>query len=128
MTTNPIAPSGSTFDAGALEEITFDFTKYVPGAQGVIPEPSGDQIEQLIEFLRQAMPTTEGEDGKIELDVSKIVETFGDKGEGIEDLMNTAISDVCSGVMSPDQIKALPYRIKMRFYGWILGTLLSPEA
>lgn len=124
MTTNP----ATGFDAGA-EELTFDFTKYVEGAKGVIPEPSSEQIERLIEFLRQVMPTKKDEDGKDTLDLDKLSETFeGKEATEIEVLMNTSVSEVCSGTPSVEQIAALPFRVKKRFYGWLLGSLLSPEA
>lgn len=97
--------------------------------EGVIPEPSTQQIERLIEFLRQVMPTKQDENNKTVLDISKVAQMFeGQDSAQIETLVNSEIASVTSGEISAEDLTALPYRVKQRFYGWLLGTLLSPEA
>lgn len=122
----------STFDAG-LEDLEYDFTKFQPGVKGLIPEPSSDQIETFLAVLSKIMPTKvslddQGREKRV-LDIDKISETFGEDGpEDAEAIVNAAVSAVCSGTPTAGQIDALPYRVKQRFYGWIVGTFLSPEA
>lgn len=130
MTTNPVTPirSNPGFEAGG-DELNYNFEPYVEGAKGTIPEPSTNQIEELIEFLRQILPVQTDEDGKATLNLSALMERFGDKDrDEVEAIVNTGIANVCSGTPSAEQIAALPWRPKQRFYGWLLGTLLSPEA
>jgi hypothetical protein len=128
MTTTPVTPPAARgFDAGANEDLWFTFKPYVDH-EGVIPEPSSDQIERLVELLRMVLPTKEV-DGKTTLDLAKLQETFeGKQSDEVEAIVNEGIADVCSQFITADQIQALPYRVKQRFYGWLLGTLLSPEA
>lgn len=116
----------ATFDAG-LEELTFDFTKYVEGAKGTIPEPSSTQMEEFIALLREFMPTKQNADGEDVIDLDKVAEYF-EGTDNPEDVINDAISAVCSGTPTAEQIGQLPYRVKQRFYGWMLGSLLAPEA
>lgn len=116
------------FDAGQ-EDLTYDFTKYVPDAKGVIPEPSSNQIAVFLETLRQVMPVTEGSDGSVVLDVAALADRFKDSdGDEVEMILAAAVSEVCSGTPTAEQVLALPYRVKARFYGWVIGTFLSPEA
>lgn len=118
----------TTFDAG-LDELRYDFTKYQEGVAGVIPEPTSDQVETFLEVLRQVMPTSTDENGKTVLDLAALSERFGaDDSEDIEALLNGAVAALCSNTPTAEQIGALPHRIKQRFYGWVLGTFLSPEA
>lgn len=120
------------FDAG-LEDLTYDFTKYVPGAKGTIPEPTSEQIKVLVETLQKVMPTKTVKDQETGqerhvLDLDKIREMYGEDGDEIDLTMAAALGEVCSNQPSGEQILALPYRVKRRFTGWLLGSLLSPEA
>lgn len=114
-----------TFDAG-LDQLNYDFTA-VGGAAGVIPEPSTEQIETFVEMLREVMPTKDGPDGSVSIDFA-VLTTRVEEGEDLELLLNTAVSDLCSGTPSVPEIAALPFRVKQRFYGWIVGTFFHPEA
>lgn len=124
MTTNPVPTSG--FDAG-LEQIHYTLKPYID-KEGIIPEPSGEQMQTFIETLRQVMPIKTGPDGKDTLDLEKVAEAFNNDPVAVEAVVNHAISEVCSGEITAEELKALPYRVKQRFYGWLMGTLLSPEA
>lgn len=110
-----------------VEETTFDLERYVPGMKGTIPEPSSEQIQTFVEVLQTVLPTKE-EDGKRILDMDKISEFFEAHEEDAEDIVNDAIAAVCSNTPTAEQIKALPYRVKQGFYGFVTGTYLNPEA
>ena len=117
----------ASFIAGG-DDLTFDFSKF-GGPVGIIPEPSSQQIADFLAIIRKVMPTTKDEEtGKEVLNIAEITERFGEEGDGIEPLLNGAVSEVCSNAMSPESIEALPYRVKQAFYGWVLETFLSPEA
>jgi hypothetical protein len=116
----------TNFDA-AVDELTYDFTQYVEGAQGTIPEPSVAQVETFTEMLRQVMPTAVNEKGDLILDVNALKAKV-EEGDDLALLINNAIADLCSGSPTAAQIAALPFRVQRRFYGWIIGTFLSPEA
>lgn len=115
----------ATFDAG-LDELTYDFTK-VGGKAGVIPEPSTLQVETFTEMLRQIMPTTVDDEGKVMLDIAAL-QAASEQGEDASLLMAAATSDLTSGEITAEEIQALPFRTQRAFYGWIVGTFLSPEA
>lgn len=114
----------ATFIAGE-DVLHFDFTKF-GGPEGDIPEPSSEQITTYLEALRQVMPVTEV-NGKVELDLAVLNEKFEANPELISALLNGAVSAVCSGTPTVEEIEALPFRDKQRFYGWIMGTFF-PEA
>lgn len=121
----------SNFDAGQ-DELTYDFTKYIPDAKGVIPEPTSEQIQHFTQTLQKIMPsktiTDENGNERNVLDIEKIKEEYGEDGSEVELTLAAAVSQVCSGTPTAEQILALPYRVKRRFTGWITGTLLDPEA
>jgi hypothetical protein len=112
------------FDAGE-DLLTWDFTKYGQGS-GEIPEPTSDQIEEFLETMRQILPTKEV-DGKPVIDVERMNEVVGE-GTDVEALLIDALARVTSNNPSAEAIKALPFRPQRRFFGWLLGSLLSPEA
>lgn len=107
------------------DEMSFDFSAY-GGPVGVIPEPTSTQIEVFLETLRQTMPTTEDEEGHVTLDIQAI--SALEEGTDLEALLYGAVASVCSDHPTAAQIKALPFRPQRRFVGWLLGTLLNPEA
>ena len=121
-----------TFDAGTVDALNFDFTTWGVDAKGTIPEPSSEKVETFMAIVRQLMPTKveTGEDGKdhIVLDIEAIEEKFKDREDEAEQMVNAAYADVCSNTPTAEQIGALPYRVKQGFYGWLYGSLVSPEA
>lgn len=120
--------ASSNFDAADVEDLTYDFTKYAPGVQGTIPEPTSDQIEKLVEILRRVFPTKVNEKtGKTEIDVSKINDQVAE-GSDQEGLLYAALADFTSDQPSVEDIKALPFRPQRRFVGWLIGQFFSPEA
>lgn len=118
----------ANFDAGAVVDVLdYDFTAFLPGVQGVIPEPSGQAIETLTEVLRRVMPTKTDENGKMTLDIDA-VEREVKEGSDVESILYTAIADFCQQTPNVEQLRRLPYRVQRAFIGWLLGKFFSPEA
>jgi hypothetical protein len=115
---------------GGVEATTYDLTQWVPDMQGEIPEPSTAQVEDFMAVLRQVMPTKVTESGEVTLDVPAIKAFFEEHEEDdfAEELINDAVSALCSNTPTADQIRQLPHRVKQGFYGFVIGTYLSPEA
>lgn len=110
-----------------VEDVTFDLTKW-GGPAGTVPEPSSTQIEEFLAVLREVMPTTIDAEGEPVLDIDAVSKFFEGHEDDAEDMVNEAISAVCSHVPTAAEIKALPFRVKQAFYGFVMGAFLSPEA
>lgn len=123
----------ATFDVSQeVDELTFDFTKYVPDAKGTIPEPSNDAITAFRRRIAELLPVAVGEDGKPGVDLSALVEKYGeseDAAKGLEADLYKSVADLCSNTPTVEQIRALPFRGQRAFIGWIIGKFVStPEA
>jgi len=116
------------FDAGAsVDTLDYDFTAYVEGAKGVIPEPTNAQIEALRAHLASVMPTREDETGRTVLDIGELSKRI-EEGSDLEGALMAAIAEFCSNTPSAEQLAALPYRAQRAFLGWLVGLFFSPEA
>ena len=121
------------FDATLVEPMTYDFTGFgQPGVEGTIPEPSSERIETFLAVMREVMPIKEDtdDDGKTisVLDMDAIEEKFGEDPDEAMALVDAACAEVCQNTPTAEQIAALPYRAHRMFWGWLFGTLMSPEA
>lgn len=121
----------------AVEQLDYDFNPYVR-AKGVIAEPSSDQIDTfrtsiaaayqemgLDPELLQSAVAGGGEAGASMLEhFSEIMEST----TGVEAKIARAVSVLCDGSPTEEQISALPHRVKALFLGWMTGTFFNPEA
>ncbi len=113
--------------ATAVEDLEYDFTKYVPGCSGVIPEPSADQIETYFEKAREIAKTVmhfknkvEDTENLTEEEVQELVTDLeGIDVHGMQEQMIVLISDVCSNQPSAEDITALPFRVRQEFVKWV---------
>ena len=108
----------------AVEELSYDFHPYVDVA-GVIPEPTGDQIEAYRTALVTGLQglNLKGLD-PANLDLSTMDDLMAKVPE-LEALILGAPS-VLTGI--PEATRdALPYRVSRAFVGYIMGTFFSPE-
>jgi hypothetical protein len=131
------------FDAGSVvEPLDYDFTtvKGYPHrkAKGVIPEPTDEKIAAFIGHLRDSMTSAKSLAG----DGSGAVEDFTDPTAFLGQLdsydpdkflsvysgVASAYSELCSGTPSPEEISALPLRVRLRFFAWVMQEVVSPEA
>lgn len=131
------------FDAGSVvEPLDYDFTtvKGYPHrkAKGVIPEPTDQQVAKLIGSLRDAMTDAKSLAG----DDSTEVQDFSDPAAFLGQLdgydpekflsvyasVAKAYADLCSGSPSLEEITALPMRVRLRFFAWLMQEVVAPEA
>lgn len=130
------------FDAGtAVDPLTYDFTKYVEGCQGEIPEPSDKQIEGFMEEIKGVAMTAGiqvGQDPTAMMqqmtERAQAAEEGGDDVFSVENLrrmndtMMEAVATLCSQQPTADEIRGLPPRVRNAFFGWITGAFVDPEA
>lgn len=115
--------------AEAVDELSYDFEKFVPGAKGVIPEPTNEQLGAFRRAIADSIPIREGDDGKPTIDFAALKDKVeDDEGAALEAALYQAIADLTSEHPTAEQIKALPYRAQRAFVGWVMGTFLRPEA
>lgn len=111
-----------------VDELSYDFEKFVPGAKGVIPEPTSDMIGEFRRAITTSIPVKEDGEGKRGIDFDALKEKVqDDKGAGLEAELYGAVAALCSNTPSADEIKALPFRAQRAFIGWIVGMFLRPE-
>lgn len=110
--------------ADQVEGLEFKLSPY--GPDGTIPEPSVGQVEAL----QKAMAALAGDAAP--KDAGELLTHVGtlsdDEQQAIVDGLMAAIADITGAVLTLDQLNALPYRVQRSFVGWLLGSLLLPEA
>jgi hypothetical protein len=129
------------FDAGTVvEPLDYDFTtvKGYPHhkAKGLIPEPSEKQIASFIGSLRDLMKDAgamvdggDAEDIANPMAFLKQLDSYDPaKFLDLYAGMSTAYADLCSGNPSVEEISALPLRVRLRFFAWLMEEVVSPEA
>lgn len=127
------------FDAGAVvEPLDYDFTT-VRGyphrkAKGMITEPNDEKIAAFLTSLRDMMKEAETIVGD-GVDVTDPASFLGqldsydpDKLLGVFRGLATAYADLCSGQPSVEEIMDLPLRVRVKFFAWVQGEVVSPEA
>jgi hypothetical protein len=120
---------GSFVLSDEVGELTYNFEPY--GGSGVIPEPSSMQIQVFRQGLADLIEGTPTPGNPQEMAPADFVHALSsilkrDSSENDEKVMHMA-ADVCTGQPSYDEIKALPYRARSAFLGWLVGTLILPE-
>lgn len=131
----------TSFDAAtAVEQMEYDFSKYVPDAKGVIPEPSTDQMESYFDGAKAIARKVKGIQSK-----TKGVQEQADAGDisdeemeeilgamdsvsvkAVQQDMADLIGALCSDTPSAETLMQLPYRVLQAFFGWMQGNL-RPE-
>ena len=119
--------------ADELDELRYDFrtehNKRAP--HGVIPEPSTEQLDKFTNTIRllNLAAAIEGDElkGLSNSDLMARLTAAEDNKDSMEPLI-VAVSEVCSGHPSVEDIKSLPFRAQRAFFGWITGVLLDPKS
>lgn len=130
------ASTANHLDMGEeLEELSYDFTKYVPDCSGTIPEPSTLQIERFQRAVRSALaPALSAiEDAKdpvkrqaaIQHALSAPSDDDEKAAKKAHKDMLTSCAALCSNSPTVEQITGLPYRGQQIFVGWLVGKFLS---
>lgn len=90
-----------------VSPLDFDLSKHKPGCKGTIPEPSQALVDEWRQFVSKHQ-------GKTDTDA-------------IRKAQYKAVSKVCNGSPSVDDLAALPWRVFVAFNGWLTGQLLNPS-
>lgn len=125
------------FTAGtAVEALDYDFTDYVPGCAGTIPEPTTEQIETYFDRAREVaqevmavknkmdkVKNADGDGSTENLTEEEVTEIVTDLEEidvhGLQAKMVDLIADLCSQQPTAEQITALPFRVRQAFIKWV---------
>lgn len=116
------------FDATrAVDPLEYDFTKYVAGCKGFIPEPSDDLLamfsKRTAEFAQRFSPDTQGSMRKtLEVAARMTVQEYDEAARETA----TAYGELCQDQPSADDLLKLPPRLRAAFYGWVQEHL-NPE-
>ena len=114
-------------EVGSLD---YDFTPY--GSKGTIPEPSSLQIQNFKQGLaglieNQVVPDQDPTQMAPKEMISKLSELLSRDTSEIDEKVIQMTADVCSDHPTIDEIRALPYRARQAFTGWLVGMFLLPE-
>lgn len=120
----------ATFDANSIGSINYDFAHW-NGPAGTVPEPSDSQIDELMSDLRTAMKKYDMDVDESD-DTSDVTEKMNNASENFfkdmqEDLIK-AYGKVCGGSPSEETLRNLPFRIRNKFFGYLMGEITNPES
>lgn len=121
--------------ATAVEALTWDFTAFVPGSKGTIPEPPTELLDAYMREVRDMAKEVQALKGKVEgAQASKDAGDLTDEEVDailaeMDDIsiakfqmqMAGAIARLTQGQPSEPDIVALPHRVKQAFMQWITG-------
>lgn len=111
------------FDAAlAVSKLEYDLTAY-GGGKGCIPEPSDTDVESLFDSLADMLP----EGANNEQDIVQALQDDQFSMKEINELMQAEVVKICKGTPSEEDIQKLPYRVKSKFFNWLLQEITDPE-
>ena len=137
-----------TFNAGAYADaLDWDFTEAGVKEKGTVPEPSDRKIGDFLDGLKKLYEgaRADGIAGDIPADASpdqmleaitaltgdKFVTFMADTAELFAELCggvrDNATRKVVGGKPSAGTLLKLPLRVRVGFYAWIQGQVVSPE-
>lgn len=121
----------NTFTAGdEVEDLAYDFTKYIPGAAatGEIPEPSSKQIARFFSKMAQTardMMDTSTFDPDNPAELLHALDSLDEaQFTKMNDGMVAAYAHLCGNTPSEATLKKLPWRVQQAFFGWVQGHFL----
>ncbi len=124
-----------TFDSGQYGTLRYDFKKF-GGVQGLIPDPSDEQIEEFMRSLRQVAKEFSDDDlDDVDVDnaTAEELSELLDKDENLQlaaaqRAMCECYAQLCQGSPDAAALLALPLRVRQGFMQWLQRKLLSGEA
>lgn len=127
--------STDTFDAGVYGTLRYDFKKF-GGVQGIIPDPSDQQLEDFMRGMRDAAKEYSSEDlddDKIEdMSAEELSELLDDDSsmriKEAQEKIAGLVAELCSGSPNQDELLRLPFRVRQGFLRWLQGKLINPES
>ena len=120
------------FDAGsAVEALEYDFTTCaIDGkpclGQGTIPEMTDKQLRDFGKATLRVMKKLGG-DANATSPKTLFASLAPENLEVALDDMTAMVATFCQGHPSEDELKALPFRVRQAFFGWLFGELFSPK-
>ena len=129
------------------DPLTYDFTRYVEGAKGVIPEPTSRQIREFFRGLRELSgieeeqtkaaaknrKTTQRRAGSAGIggrDFEALLAVLDRPDEEFEESDRRAaelVALLCSGQPDVEVLNKLPSLVFSSFLSWILAQVQNPE-
>lgn len=109
----------------AVSDLTYDFTPH--GPEGVIPEPTSAQVEafqkaQFDAFVNLGIDPDKIRSGDFKLEEA---DALFAKSKDLLEAMTNAAADL-SGI-AQSTLRALPYRVKVAFIGWLTSEFANPQ-
>ena len=119
------------FNAGqAVSALDYDFTDFVEGAKGTIPEPTQDELDAFMDALGEIadVEVPDGEKADAAEIASAVSEALSDEGllKQFWPKVLDALEPICKGTPSREQVEALPARIRLAFFDWFTSELTDP--
>lgn len=119
------------FNAGkAVVALDYDFTAFIEGAKGTIPEPTQDELEAFYAGMAEIAEIDVPEDGDVDAEAARtaISEVLSDDGlmRQFWPKVLDALEPICKGSPTRAQIEALPARIRLAFFDWLTSELTDP--
>lgn len=125
------------FDAGdVVEALDWDFSKAGVKAKGTVPEPTDATIGAFLDGLKKLYTDAQAAGMAPTIDENATPDQMLDAlvgltGEAFVKFMaDTAelFGTLCGQKPSAAQLLQLPLRVRVRFYTWIQGEVVNPEA
>lgn len=117
------------FNAGrAVSPLDYDFSAYVEGAKGTIPEPTQDELEVFLDALGTIAESEQSEERSDAETLDTIRQALSDDGlvKQFWPKVLDALDPICKGTPSRDQIEALPARVRFAFFDWLSSEFVDP--
>lgn len=109
----------------AVSKLEFSFKPYVD-YDGVSPEPSTEQVGAFFDQLHIILDRPQDE----EVVPTKLVNVMAEMSTAqmayADEKLIAAYSDLLSGQPSAEQIRGLPHRLRVHFFGTVLGQVTDP--
>lgn len=125
----------SGFDAGTVvSPLDYTLEPYI-GKKGRIKEPSDEQISAFLKTVKEIMV-----EASTKLDLKLTADASADEMLAVLQTLDPDIftdtfrdmagvySKLCSGDPSVQDLLALPLRVRIRFFEWLQGEVVNPEA
>lgn len=98
--------------------------KFNDGTEGVVPEPSTEQVGAFFDQLHLILDRPEDE--KVEDVVNYMAQLSAAQMQLVDEKLLAAYASLCSDQPSAAQLRAVPHRERQVFFGWITGQVVNP--
>lgn len=124
----------STFKAeSVVKPLRYSLKPFVD-AEGVVPEPSYDAVQEFFELVQTAARKANIIQADAEInsagDAAAAIEQISESiasGREISAELDEGLVKLCAGSPTREQLEEMPYRVRMKFSAWLMKEL-RPEA